>query len=102
MHCLHLQVGAFTRRLDKEKGESIYPENGCLGLFKVVFAGAELVTGTLDRGDNMICLLSMILVKTVINYTVIPVKIRPIIRYNLTYSFRIALGRIRTQLVFSN
>jgi hypothetical protein len=65
VHCPHLQAGVFTRWLDKEKGGSIYPENGCLGLFKVALARAEWVTGTLDKGDNVICSLSMILVKTV-------------------------------------
>jgi hypothetical protein len=33
--------------LDKEKEGSIYPENGCWSLFKVVLAKAEWVTGTL-------------------------------------------------------
>jgi hypothetical protein len=67
-------MGAFTRILDKEKGGSIYPENGFLGLFKVVLARVEWVTGTLDRGDNVICSLSMILVKTVPRKAVHPLR----------------------------
>jgi len=57
-------VRAFTKRYDKGKGGSIYPENGCLRLSIVVLAWAEWAAGTLDRGDNVIRFLYMILVKT--------------------------------------
>jgi hypothetical protein len=64
VHCLHLQAGAFTRRLNKEKGGSLCPENVYLGRFKVVLARAGWVTGILDR--DVIRPLSMLIVKTAV------------------------------------
>jgi hypothetical protein len=48
-------VEAFIRMPDKVRGALFILKNVCSGHFKVVLAGA----------DNVICLLAMILVKTV-------------------------------------
>jgi hypothetical protein len=39
VHCPHLQMGAFTRRLDKEKGGSIYPKMAILALSRLCLPG---------------------------------------------------------------